>query len=416
MNAGPPLPGASAAAIAGGAVFALVGGVLAVFGLYHVVVAVAAFFYRPHRPAAAASGPPRSRLVVLVPAHDEAALIARCVRSLTAQTYPSDLYDVVVIADNCTDDTAAIARSAGADVLVRNEPNARGKGRALRWAIDQVVAREPEPDGIVVVDADSVAVPEFLAALVQPFERGAAAVQGESLLTEDGSPAAALRAAAFLLINRVRPAGRSVLGLPSNLAGNGMLFSRDLLRAHPWDAFTSAEDLEYSMKLRVAGVRPAFAGGAILHSPAAPSAEAAVHQQLRWEGGKFHVARTYAPRLVAAALHRRKPSLIGAAFELALLPLGLLAGATAAGVIVGALLVLVGVVPAWSLVPWLVALTAVPLYVFIGLRAARAPRSAYRSLARAPLYVVTKILQAHRLFTFRADSWVRTERRPPDPD
>ena len=189
---------------------------------------------------------PRKRIAVLVPAHDEAALIARCVQSLQAQTYPSRLYDVIVVADNCSDATASIARSAGADVLVRDEPDARGKGRALRWAFDRVLRRPIPPDAVVVVDADSVADPCFLSALVRPFESGASAVQGESLLAEDGSRAASLRAAAFLLVNRVRPAGRSALGLPCDLTGNGMLLSSELLRAYPWDAFTSAEDLEYT--------------------------------------------------------------------------------------------------------------------------------------------------------------------------
>jgi len=387
-------------------VFAVLGGLVAVFAVYQLVLAVAAFFHRRR----GVEGGARTRVVVLVPAHDEAGLIARCVRSLAAQTYRSDLYNVVVIADNCTDDTAALARAAGAEVLVRDEPDERGKGRALRWAIDRILADGSAPDAIAVVDADSVAGPDFLATLVGPFERGALAVQGESLLSEDGSPLSAFRAAAFLLVNRVRPAGRAVLGLPSHLAGNGMLFGRELLRSHPWDAFTSTEDLEYSIKLRLAGIRPAFARGAILHSPAAPSAEAALHQQLRWEGGKLHVARTQIPRLVAAALRTGRPLLLDAAFELAVLPLGLLAALAGAGTVAGAALVWAGALRGWSLIPWLVALAAIPLYVLIGLRAAHAPRSAYRALAHAPLFVVTKLGRAHRLFTFRADTWVRTPR------
>ena len=389
-----------------GVLFAVLGGLVAVFAVYQLVLAIAAFFYRRPR----SLDEPRSRLVVLVPAHDEAALIARCVGSLNAQTYPADLYELIVIADNCTDDTAAVARAAGAEVLVRDRPDERGKGRALRWAMDQIVARTPGPDGIAVVDADSVAAPDFLESLVVPLEQGAPAVQGESLLAEDGSSAAAFRAAAFLLINRVRPAGRAVLGLPCTLAGNGMLFSSELLRAHPWNAFTSAEDLEYSIELRLAGVRPVFAGGAILLSPAAPTADAAEHQQLRWEGGKLHVARSQIPRLVAAAFRLRKPSLLDAAFELAILPLGLLAAVTAAGTIVGAIAAATGLLPAWSLAPWVAGLVTIPLYVLIGLNAAHAPRSAYRALAQAPLFVLTKVRRLPRLFTFRPDTWVRTER------
>jgi cellulose synthase/poly-beta-1,6-N-acetylglucosamine synthase-like glycosyltransferase len=392
----------------------LLGVPVAVVALYQVVLAVTAFFYRGFGARDGSRTPPRTRVAVLVPAHDEAELIARCVRSLRDQTYPSELYEVVVIADNCTDETAAIAEDAGARVLVRNDTSARGKGHALRWALDRVLAQEPPPDAVAVVDADSVAGRDFLEALVAPFERGAAAAQGESLLFDEGSPAAALRAAAFLLVNRVRPSGRSMLGLPTTLAGNGMLFGRELLETHPWDAFSAAEDVEYTIRLRLAGIGPAFAGGAILLSPTAPTSEAATQQQLRWEGGKMHVARTQIPRLVGSAVRLRRPLLLEAAFELAVPPLGLLAALAGVGAVTVGVLALTDVLPGWSVTPWLVALAAIPVYVLVGLRAARAPRSAYRSLAQAPMLVLRKVFGAYRLLTFRADSWVRTERGPGD--
>jgi cellulose synthase/poly-beta-1,6-N-acetylglucosamine synthase-like glycosyltransferase len=393
-------------------VLAVPGAVVAAFALYQVVLAVAALFYRGRSDPAGASNATAPRIVVLVPAHDEAALIARCVASLRAQTYAPDRYEVVVIADNCTDDTAAVAAAAGAEVLVRDEPHARGKGQALRWAIERVLARDPAPDAIAVVDADSIAVPEFLSRLSAPLAEGAMAVQGESLLIDDGSPASSLRSAAFLLVNRVRPSGRAALGLASQLGGNGMLFTRDLLLAHPWDAFSSTEDIEYAVKLRAAGVRPAFAAGAVVDSPTAPTAEAASQQQLRWEGGKVHVARTHVPELLAAALRTRRLSLLDAAVELLMPPLGLLAATAIAGALVAGILLLVGVIPLWPLLIWVVAVLAIPVYVLVGLVAARAPRSAYRALLRAPVFVVRKVLGAHRLFGFRGDTWVRTERAP----
>jgi cellulose synthase/poly-beta-1,6-N-acetylglucosamine synthase-like glycosyltransferase len=402
-----PVTGAQ---IAGGVVYASIGAVPAAFGLYNFALAAAALFHRPR----AGQLTPTRRIAVLVPAHDEAALISRCIASLEAQTYPRELYEVIVIADNCTDATASIAATAGAEVLVRDEPDERGKGRALRWAIEQVIEREPPPDAIAVVDADSVAAPTFLECLGRPFEDGAQAVQGESLLIDEGTPASSLRSAAFLLVNRVRPSGRALLGLPSQLGGNGMLFARELLRAHPWDAFSSTEDIEYAVKLRAAGVKPAFAAGAVVESPTAPTADAATQQQLRWEGGKVNVARTHIPHLLRTAVRTRTLLPLDAALELAVPPLGLLAAAGVAGTLVGTLLVLLHVVPFWALVPWLVAVAAIPLYVFVGLAAARAPRSAYRAMLRAPGFVFRKALHAHRLLTFRADTWVRTERAGPD--
>jgi hypothetical protein len=388
-----------------GIVLAGAGGAAAAVTLYQLGLALAAFRYRrPQRVAA-----PSRRVTVLVPAHDEELLVARCVESLLAQTYPRELYDVVVIADNCTDETAARAAAAGAEVLVRDEPDARGKGRALRWALDRLLASAESPEAVVVVDADTVAVPEFLELLTRPLDDGAEAVQGESLLFDDESP---LRAAAFLLVNRTRPAGKDVLGLPCSLQGNGMLVATRVLRARPWDAFTAAEDLEYTIALRLDGLRARYAGGATLHSPAAPTQASAVNQQLRWEGGKLHVARTQVPRLVTQAVRRRDWSLLETALDLTVPPLGLLAAFEVAGTVATAAGAAAGAVPLWAVLPWAVGDAALPLYVLLGLRAARAPGSAYRALLRAPALVARKVTAVPRLAGFRADTWVRTEREP----
>jgi 1,2-diacylglycerol 3-beta-glucosyltransferase len=395
----------------GAAALFFAGLVLAVFALYLVVLVLAALLHpRRKAPAAAREG---TRLGVVVPAHDEAGSIAACVASLLTQTYPRELVEVVVVADNCSDETAAVAAAAGAEVLVRNEPEARGKGHALRWAFDRLLAGERPPDALVVVDADSAAVPTFLETLVRQIDSGPEVVQGESLLTDDGTADGALRAAAFLLVNRARPLGKAVLGLPASLSGNGMLFTRDVLLEHPWTAFTSAEDVEYHVQLLLAGVRPAFAPGAVLRSPPAPHARAAEEQQLRWEGGKLHVARAYGRRLLAAAARERSVALAVSALELSLPPVGFLTAAAVATSAAGGALVALGIVGVWALVPALAALASLPVYVLVGLRAANAPRSAYAALARAPFFVVRKTMTVYRLLRFRADSWVRTERSTP---
>lgn len=390
------------------AAFLAVGCIAAGFALYLLVLSLAALFYRERSPAA----PSRARLDVLIPAHNESALIGRCVRSLLAQTYPSELYRIVVVADNCTDNTAAIASEAGANlVMTRDESESRGKGRALRWAMDGLLADEPTAEAIVVIDADSVAEPDFLARLVFPFEAGAQAVQGESLLYSSDSKGAALRVSAFLLVNRVRPMGRAVLGLPAtHLAGNGMLLARDLLMANPWEAFTSTEDLEYSLALQSEGVKIAFAGGAVLMSPAAPNPQAAAQQQLRWEGGKVYLARTQLPRLIRRALRERRPSMLGVAFDLAVPPLGFLAVAAVGGSLLGAGLSALGFFPSWALAPWLAGLGSIPLMVVIGLKAGHAPRAGYVALLRAPLLLLAQPLRMYRVLNFRGDTWVRTDR------
>jgi cellulose synthase/poly-beta-1,6-N-acetylglucosamine synthase-like glycosyltransferase len=187
--------------------FATAGGVTAVFALYLLLVVVAALLGGRRFGPDKASSTAQSTIAVVIPARDEEELVSRTVESLRIQTYPHDLYEIMVAADNCTDETAAVSRAAGANVLVRNDPDSRGKGYALQWAFERILARENPPDAVVVVDADSVADPAFLAILESHLQAGAAVVQGESLLVPDGSTTGALRAAAFLLVNEP---GRSV--------------------------------------------------------------------------------------------------------------------------------------------------------------------------------------------------------------
>ena len=391
----------------GGAVLLGTGSAVAVAGLSLLGLAIASFAYREPL-----FGPaPRTRLVVLVPAHNEEALIGRCLASLRAQIYPQSLVSVVVVADNCTDNTAWLAHQAGAEVLIRHDPRRRGKGHALRWAMDQMTGAA-RPDAFVVVDADSVADPRLLAGLASMYETGAEAAQAEYLVSSDdeSSPRVRLRAAAFLLFHRVRFAGRAALGLPCSLVGNGMLFAGDLIERHPWDAFTGAEDLEYSVKLRLAGVRPVFAGSALVRGPVPASRRAAQRQRERWEGGRLHVVRTSLPTVLRRIAHGQL-ALADLAVDLATPPLGLLATLSAGGATLAVGLWSAGLTSAWTVLPWVAAALAVAGYVVLGLRAAGAPARVYLDLLSAPRFLVEKLLGTAGVLRSRpAEMWVRTER------
>lgn len=357
-------------------------------------------------------GPSSKRLTVVVPAHDEEALIGRCVRSLLAQSYPAGLFRVVVVADNCEDSTAARAEAEGARVMVRNEPDVRGKGHALRWAIDRLLGEPDALDGIVVVDADSVADANLVAALAAELEAGHEVVQADyTLLEEPGTERSELVRAGFLLFHRVRFSGRARLGMAANLVGNGMLFSRRVLEAHPWDAFTGVEDLEYSLELRLAGVTPRFAPAARVAGPGPASRAGAVRQRMRWEGGRFYVVRRMLGPLVHAAIARRDAHLLDAAFDLATPPLSLLSMAILAGALVTLVAAITGHTPAWSLLPWAVAMLSVPVFVVTGLWSAGAPASTWRAMLSAPLFVGWKLVTYARLLRGHdVRRWDRTDR------
>lgn len=376
---------------------------------YLAVLSVAAC--RSHAEELRLSGEP-PRLAVLVPAHNESRLIGRCLDGLAAQTYPEHLRELFVIADNCTDDTAERAEVKGATVMQRHDPSAPGKGRALHWAIEQLLISRPDVDAFVVIDADSVTDPNMLAALAAAHQAGAPVAQADyEALVEGPDPRSQLRAAAFLLFHRARFSGKAHLGLSCSLVGNGMLFSRATCEKVPWTSFSEAEDLEHGLNLRLAGVDIVFVPGAHLVAPVATLGPAAGVQRARWEGGRARIVRRYLPRLAREMLGAGRSDLWDAAADLAVPPVGLLAAAVAAGGAASAALTLSGHMKGSALVGWGIAGAGLTTHVVVGLRAAGAPRETQRALLMAPVLVLSEMKARAGLVRHRpAQRWVRTPR------
>lgn len=351
------------------------------------------------------------RLAVIVPAHDEEAGIAATLRSLAAMRYPPELLMTIVVADNCNDATAAVAREEGAVVLERTDPARRGKGHALAWALERLETDAPETEAVLMVDADCEVDPGLAAAATARLAAGAGAVQCDYVVANpEAAPASALRYAAFALVNTVRPAGKESLGLSAGLTGTGMAFSRELLRTHPWDAFSLAEDAEYHLRLVEAGERVSFVREAAVRSPMPTSHAASESQQARWEGGRMQLARRWTPRLLAAGLRERDRTKVHAALEQLVPPQAALSAAIAAG---GALSVVLRDRRGAALA----AATAAGQAAFVlgGLRLAGAPAGVYRSLAAAPAVVARKLVLLARISSGGGPGeWVRTEREQPN--
>jgi cellulose synthase/poly-beta-1,6-N-acetylglucosamine synthase-like glycosyltransferase len=357
---------------------------------------------------------PRVRFDVVVPAHDEEAGIQDTVRSLLALDYPAELRRVVVVADNCGDATAERARAAGAEVLERTDPEHRGKGYALALAFGRALEKGAA-DAVVVVDADTVVTPNLLRAFAARLERGAMAVQAaHTVRNPDASWRTRLLAIAMVLVNVARSLGRERLGCSSGLKGNGMCFSTRLLREVPYGAFSIVEDLEYGIRVGLAGHRVEFAHEAAALSEMVTSASAARSQRRRWEQGRGAIVREWALPLAWRGLRRRDRVALDMAFDLLTPPLAQLAAAILAGLLVsvavGAVLHVTLIAP-WA---WLAALVALLVYVVRGWWISGTGARGLGSLLYAPVYL------AWKLATFASarrppDAWVRTarERRPP---
>lgn len=348
------------------------------------------------------------RFVVLVPAHDEAADIEAAVHATLALDYPSDRFTVVVVADNCTDSTAAIARRAGAEVLERVEPDRRGKGQALAWALERVLAG-PGVDAVAVVDADCRPSANLLGAFAAHLHAGASAVQADYVVANAAhSSAAALRYAGFALMNTLRPLGRSRLGLSAGLYGTGMAFTREQLERVPWTAYSLTEDREYHLRLVAAGERVRFVPEASVASPMPISASTAESQLQRWESGRLRLLVSALPELARGLRSAPRIAVVEASLE-PLVPSQALLAALATGSLATAAASRNRRLMAWATVN----IAAHTAYVLGGLRVVDAPGAAYRALVSAPLLVARRLHQVAARAAGRGPrAWVRTVREP----
>jgi cellulose synthase/poly-beta-1,6-N-acetylglucosamine synthase-like glycosyltransferase len=345
-----------------------------------------------------AAAPP---LVALVPAHDEELCVADAVAALARQTYPADRRETIVVADNCSDATAARAAAAGATVWERHDPELRGKGPALHWALERLWRERPHTGVVAIVDADCIASQNFMESVASALLRRADAAQVRYVASNAAAaPEAALRAAAFCLMNEVRPLGQSALGLSSGLRGTGMAFRAELLRAVPWESYSVTEDVEFHLRLLQAGRVVEFVGAAEVRSPMPTSARTARSQQLRWESGNAELARRV-PNLLLEAGRRRDVQLAHAAIERLIPPQAMLAAGTCAlsarggrrGRMARAIL------------------AAQVVYVLGGLIVADAPAAVWWALPHAPALVFRRLRIIGALVTGRTSAeWVRTAR------
>ncbi len=236
--------------------------------------------------------PSSTRLLVLVPAHNESLLIEDCVRSLVSMRRDRVEARICVIADNCTDDTAARARAAGAEVRERFDRERRGKPFAIQWAVDELGL--DAFDAVVIVDADTVVVPEFAEALVARRGIRDIAQQGYIGVSNEDSWLSVLG----MVLSLVRYRGQYLLkeraGLNTPLLGNGMCLGVDLLRRRGWAHGGSlTEDWELYARYTSFGERIRYVPGARLHAQEPKSLGQSSTQRLRWDVGKFAVLRSY---------------------------------------------------------------------------------------------------------------------------
>jgi len=279
------------------AVFVLQYALFPVF-LYHFVISI--FGWVKRKEVDAAMYAPKNRFALLVAAHNEELVIGNIVRSLKSLDYPAELYDIYVIADNCNDSTARIARESGAIVFERFDSKKRGKGFALQWMFRKLFALGKCYDAVCVFDADNLVSPVFLKEMNKQLCRGYEVVQGylDSKNPYD-SLISSCYSITYWLNNRLFQLPRYYLGLSCAIGGTGFTVSTRVLKEIGWDATCLTEDLEFTIKLVLAGKKVYWAHNAVVYDEKPITLAQSWKQRKRWMQGQADCACRYMKKLLA---------------------------------------------------------------------------------------------------------------------
>ncbi len=249
---------------------------------------------------------PEKTFAVIVAAHNESAVIGQLIDNLRSLEYPDSLYDIFVIADNCSDNTAGIARNAGALVFERFNDTEKGKGYALEWMFNKLFSLERQYDAVAVFDADNLVHPRFLLEMNNRLCKGDKLVQG---YLDAKNPydtwISGTFAIAFWVIDHVWHLAKTNIGLSSVLGGTGMCITTDVLKRHGWGATCLTEDMEFTMKSLVEGIKTTWAHDAIVYDEKPLTFKQSWDQRKRWAQGQFDVAHRFIPKMLKAGIEKR---------------------------------------------------------------------------------------------------------------
>ena len=347
------------------------------------------------------------RLAVLIPSHNEEAIVSGILQDVKSQVQENDR--VIVIADNCVDTTAAVARSHGAEAFERFDENDRGKAYALRFALEKLEADPPEV--VIIVDADCRISSDALAHLSSKAARLDRPVQGSYIFGEQQDGVASNNASSFTLWfkNHIRPLGSLRLGMPCQLTGSGMAFPWHVIRKVNVANQSLAEDTTLGLELAYAGHPPTFCPEARIDGHVPKEWGTLVQQRRRWEQGYLESILSNAPKMILRSITSFQPKLLWAAFDLCIPPLALL-GMIWAGLTVLAILMAwfdEGYLPAILLGGGAVLMGSSLVLGWLVHCRDKVPAKAILAM---PWFLVRKVAIYASLLLKREKVWLRTER------
>ena len=345
----------------------------------------------------------RPIIAVIMPAHNESLVIAQTIQSILPKLSSQD--QLLVVADNCEDDTATIARNLGATVIERTNLLERGKGYALDYGLQHLKANPPQI--VLIIDADCMVENDAINQLAIACVAYQRPIQALYLMQSQPNPSLKARIAEFawLVKNKVRPLGFKALGLPCQLMGTGMAFlwadivKVDLASGH------IVEDMKLGVDFSRMNKAPVFLPQALVTSVFPPTAEATNTQRTRWEHGHLSMILTEAPHLFFEAIKTKNRQMLGLALDLIVPPLVALTLSCVALLIVSFLFSIQLALLLSTVILFALASAVLLAWGFFGRHII-----SFNQLCYAPIYALVKIPLYIKFFFNRQVEWVRSKR------
>ncbi len=272
--------------------------IITIFWLYQLIISVCSLINLKDKPMIEEKN---NRFMAIIPAHNEASVIENLIQSLKNQDYPKELYDIYVIADNCTDATATIAKEAGAIVYKRFDEEHKTKGYALKWFLDQKIKEDAPYDAFCVFDADNIVDVNFLKNMNKKLCQGETVVQGyRDIKNPTDSWITAGYAIFYWMMNRFYHLARYNIGLSPLINGTGFMVKFDVIKPDGWNTETLTEDIEFSLKRIISGHKLGWAKDAIVYDEQPVGFKQSWKQRSRWTVGHIQCMQLYTKDLALA--------------------------------------------------------------------------------------------------------------------
>jgi len=277
--------------------------IIVIYWLYQLIISACALIQFKEKPIIKDK---KHKFMMILPAHNEENVIGNLVESLQHLDYPKDLYDIYVIADNCTDNTAKIAKDMGAIVLERFDEKKKTKGFALQWFLNQKIKENADYDAFCVFDADNLVDKNFLNAMNKKLCQGEEIVQGyRDIKNPDDSWISAGYALFYWTMNRFYHLARYNLGLSPLINGTGFMVDFNLIKPTGWDTITLTEDIEFSLKNISKGRKLGWATDAIVYDEQPTEFKQSWSQRSRWTVGHLQCMKYYTKDLAEGVVEYR---------------------------------------------------------------------------------------------------------------